>query len=97
MVEPFDGRGLHYEIHSIMVDVALFQEFLHIRVKFLFSVSLQIFRASSIVIGFERHGLCMLIQHIDKDKNVMVTFVEYVCKGVFRPYQPTTDYRIRKL
>ena len=88
MVEPYNNRGLHYRIHRIMVDIAFLQEFLHIRiVKFLSSVSIQIFRSSCIVsnyfcdhlchlvpaFGFEQFSLCMLTQHVDNDENVVIT------------------------
>ena len=91
IIEPFDNRGLHYGIHRIMVDVAFLQEFMHIRVvKFFPSISMQIFRTSSIisnylcdrlrhlvsVLGFEWFGPYMFIQHVNNYENVVVTSIE---------------------
>jgi len=74
-------------LYGIIVDVVILQEFLYIpTVKFLSSVSMQIFWTSSIVsnylcvctsaLGFKRHDPCMLTQDIDNDENIVVTSVE---------------------
>jgi len=86
-----DNWCFHYGICRIVIDTMFLHEILHVCiVKFLSSVSLQIFRTSFIIsnyfcdhciyiisaLSLERYGPCILVQHIDNGENAMVTFVE---------------------
>jgi len=87
-----------------------FQEVLYVYVvKFFSHVDLLIFRTSSIVLnyfcnrssyfistlGFERYGPRILVQHVNDNENVMVTFVESCIKTY--PHPLATGHHIRKL